>query len=526
MKKNYLLILLVAFTFLQVSAQRYLTPIFNTVNVNTVIYGENYTVLAVPTLGKTLKQPLVARVYTPNGDTETKRPVVIYMHTGNFLPQSVTQSPNGNLDDSCAIEICTRLAKMGYVAVSADYRLGWNPVAQTQEERTNTLINAAYRGVQDGRTCVRYFKKNYTTFGVDTTKFVIWGQGTGGYPALAIASLSSYTEVLTTTNPAGKFFKADGTPMVIWKLPASHPQLPNFVINGDIEGKDLGLVPPGTVGPPKGGDTLCLPNHINQNSDVQLCVNMGGALGDLSWLDKNTPPMISFQVPWDPFAPYQSAVLRVPISPMVSLPVVEVQGAYTTQERMDSLGNNNVFDKILPSFDPFKSLVTARAGKYIRGLFPLYGDNATDSSPWDFWSTDSIQNPYWKNGLVSNPNMSPAKAKRYIDTIMTYYIPRACVALNLPCAGTVTSNQDLVSNLDVPVTIAPNPAESVIRIETADQTIIKEIYLYDINGRMISVNQVNNTQFILNRPSGLPQGLYTVGLKFEKGLMYKKVMFN
>jgi len=526
MKKSILLLLLVSMACMQIFAQRYMSPIFSSVKVTPVIYGENYTVLAVPTLGKTVKQPLVGKVYTPDGDTETNRPLVIYLHTGNFLPQSVTQSPNGNLDDSCAIEICTRLAKMGYVAVSADYRLGWNPVAPTQEERTNTLINAAYRGLQDTRTCVRYFKKNAGTFGVDTTKVVVWGQGTGGYVALATATLSSYTEVLTTTNPAGKFFKADGTPMVIWKLPSTHPQLPNFVINGDIEGKDLGLVPPGTVGPPKGGDTLCLPNHVNQNSDFQMCVNMGGALGDLSWIDAKTPPTISFQVPWDPFAPYMSAVLRVPVSPTVSLPVVEVQGAFTTQQRMDSLGINNVFDKILPAYDPYKALATTRAGgKFIRGLFPLYGDNATDSSPWDFWSLDTMQNKYALNGLASNPTMSPAKAKRYIDTMMTFYIPRACVALNLPCKGTVTSFNELITDSDNLVTIAPNPAMNVTRINANNETI-KDVQLYDINGRMIKVYDVNNTIFDLYRTGDISAGMYFVGVRLEKGTVFKKLMFN
>ena len=55
--------------------------------------------------------------------------------------------------------MATRLAKMGYVAAVASYRLGWNPVATTQTERVYTLINAAYRGVQDSRAAVRYFRK-------------------------------------------------------------------------------------------------------------------------------------------------------------------------------------------------------------------------------------------------------------------------------------------------------------------------------------------------------------------------------
>ena len=109
MKKNYLLILLVAFTFLQVSAQRYLTPIFNTVNVNTVIYGENYTVLAVPTLGKTLKQPLVARVYTPNGDTETKIPVVGDVSRVSSYGASFERLPRPDATELTIFDVCVGL---------------------------------------------------------------------------------------------------------------------------------------------------------------------------------------------------------------------------------------------------------------------------------------------------------------------------------------------------------------------------------------------------------------------------------
>ena len=35
-------------------------------------------------------------------------------------------------------------ARMGYVVASIDYRVGWN-LAATQSDRTNQLINAAYR---------------------------------------------------------------------------------------------------------------------------------------------------------------------------------------------------------------------------------------------------------------------------------------------------------------------------------------------------------------------------------------------
>src|SRR5690606_29502488 len=103
------------------------------------------------------------------GDTETARPLVLYFHTGNFLPFRNPANPSqlgfnnscgGERTDSAAVEICTRLAKMGYVVASVDYRLGWNPLASTDVARRFGIINAAYRGVQDARTAIRYFRKS------------------------------------------------------------------------------------------------------------------------------------------------------------------------------------------------------------------------------------------------------------------------------------------------------------------------------------------------------------------------------
>ena len=42
-----------------------------------------------------------------------------------------------------------------------------------------------------------------------------------------------------------------------------------------------------------------LPTTVDYSSDVAFQVNLGGALGDLNWLDEGDPAMISFQSPHD-----------------------------------------------------------------------------------------------------------------------------------------------------------------------------------------------------------------------------------
>ena len=89
MKKVLLLLSTILLLVCSVSAQRYLTNQFTAVDKSTTIYARNYTVLAVPVVGRTIQIPLVADVYQPTGDTLAKRPLMIYVITGNFLPRVI-----------------------------------------------------------------------------------------------------------------------------------------------------------------------------------------------------------------------------------------------------------------------------------------------------------------------------------------------------------------------------------------------------------------------------------------------------
>ena len=111
-------------------------------------------------------------------------------------------------------------------------RKGWNPISQDQNVRTSTLIQAAYRGVQDARTMVRFMRMteaNGNTFGIDPNKIVLGGQGTGAYISLGAATLDDENELNLT-----KFLDLSGptpTPYVV----------PYFF--GNIYGTDLTYAP-------------------------------------------------------------------------------------------------------------------------------------------------------------------------------------------------------------------------------------------------------------------------------------------
>lgn len=490
MKKIYTF-LFMCFVMLSATAQRYMTPQFSSVDVQTsVTYGVNATVLYYSVLNEAVPEALVMDVYTPSGDTETNRPVILYFHTGNFLPFPQNQGTGGTRTDSTAVEICTRLAKLGYVVASCDYRLGWNPIAPTQEERVNTLINAAYRGVQDCRTAVRYFRKSVAEannpFGIDPSRIAVWGQGTGGYITLAASGIDNYTDILLP-----KFTTSAGIPMVL-----------DFV-NGDIYGTSVGVNP-------LNGDTLCYPNHVGYSSDFTVAVNMGGACGDISWIDATDNPIISFQVPTDPFAPYYTGTVIVP---GLNLPVVDVSGSYEVQYAISQYGNNGVFqlaEGYVPG-QPFTDAANLSNNGFF-GLFPFNrpATQPADSGPWEWW--DAATNPGSANGLLTNPDMSAAKGRAFCDSIMGYSVPRIACAFNLqdsPCYIGVSEEEEMSFGL------FPNPATTSFAVRANGR--IAAIRVSNNLGQVVYNTNINNQEVAFVNTSAWSSGLYFVELISSEG---------
>ncbi len=516
MKKMYTLLFFSLFLISALSSQntRYLDPVFDEVDITPAQrYGVNATVLLLGSVGEAVPQDLFIDMYEPRGDTNKLRPLVIFWHTGNFLPHPQNGNVGGTLRDSSAVEICRRLAKLGYVAASADYRLGWNPFAATKDERVFGLINAAYRGVQDANTAVRYFKKTVAEegnpWGVDTSRIVMFGQGTGGYISLNTAILDDYNKILTATN--GKFIISDGgggfIPMIIEG------------INGNVEGTTVGIVPPGVPLPFPAGDTLCYPNHPGYSSEFQVSVNLGGAMGDSSWIDPGQVPTISFHTPYDQFAPYEEGLVLVPVDP--PLEVVEVQGSYIAALLQNQFGNNDVFFNANLKTDFMQSVtdVANANNDGLEGLCPLFGTAGLfDSAPWEFW--DPATNANSAMGFVTNSDMTRAKAMTYIDTIMGYSLPRMYVALDLLATS---STKEVINDQEVSLLIYPNPTSDNLFLGSDKEMPMLSVNIYNIEGKLISRNADINSNY-WNVPVGsYNEGHYIVQIEFEAGIVTKKI---
>ncbi len=561
MKKRILLLLLMsgAFFLNQIAAQRYLQPVFDRSEIQVtknVQYGVNATILFQSVFGEAIPQQLVMDVYRPASDTETNRPLVLYFHTGNFLPfknpdptspiqNGFNGSCGGQTNDSAAVEICTRLAQMGYVAASVDHRLGWLPISTIPEIRRFTLINAAYRGVQDASTAIRFFRQDVAVggnnYGVDPDKIVLFGQGTGGYISLNMAMLDAYAKIPTATN--GKFV---WNPRAVTGNPCAPDAIIPMVIeqvNGNLVGTTVGVSP---ITDPMNNcaliklDTLCYPNWPGYSSDFNLAVNLGGALGDSSWIDNAMdnpqPALLSFQVPNDENAPYTSGTLTVP-GQDPPLQVVEVQGAYLVQELMEAAGqqdallaaDNNYLDLQVNQKAAFANS-PAGLQDYKAGLYPFLMPPDTvnpmeplSNAPWEWTSFPGLPPiPGVTSGFQCNTDKSTAMA--YIDTIIRFYAPRACFALGLQnCVDQILgSKEPLAKNIEV--LAAPNPATDEVRLSSSEE--ILAIQVIDKIGRLVrNVNSVNNTTYTLRR-DGLQAGLYVVKLSFKEGFVTKMVSFN
>ncbi len=151
---------------------RYRQAIFDSVLIDTnVIYG-TAPALVFPYLSEshTFNQDLLMDVYRPFDDTLNKRPLIICAHSGSFL------SGSKNNDDM--VDFCDSLAHRGYVTASIDYRLGMNVLS------ASSSVRAVYRGLQDGRAAIRFFKEFADEYGIDTNQVYLLGSSAGSFVGL------------------------------------------------------------------------------------------------------------------------------------------------------------------------------------------------------------------------------------------------------------------------------------------------------------------------------------------------------
>jgi len=502
-----------------VAQERYLDKQFQVQVETNVVYGNNISILN-PNDIKPID--LLMDVYQPVGDNNDARPVMMIAHTGSFLPPLFNGGVTGARSDSTVTYIAKELASRGYVVAAYTNRQGWAPQAMDEDVRRSTLLQAAYRGIQDTRSCIRNLRRSVAEDGnpynIDDSKIGVVGIGTGGYLALGSGSLYNFEEVLLP-----KFINTQ----------TALPYIDSTVL-GNIYGDTDAM--------------LCLANHPGYSSDFNFSFNLGGALGDVEWMDGDPrePMYAGVHATNDIFAPYGEGPVIVPTTNEF---VVNVAGTWAAINEANNIGSNDAFSGILN--DPLADLIDAQKGRTFPppgapdGFeIPLGTDNFygfetpfPEGSPWDWWDKATLDavvagtnaaigtmfdaDVIHMSSLATNSTMSPEKGKTYMDTIFQLMLPRACVALELACTG-VLSTEDLVEHQ---VSISPNPSDNDVLIETGSE-IIRHISLLDMSGKLINnLRHINSSTFTIQRGL-LSPGVYFARLEFDDGYQSVKFMLK
>lgn len=264
-------------------SQRYITEVFSDHTFDGAIqYG------ADDPYGLVSNQDLFFDVYQPLGDTLDKRPVIIHQFGGGYL---IGWRSEPNIPT-----FADEYTKRGFVFISIDYRIGFNPLDASSAER------AVYRGILDLKAALRFIVDNADTYGIDTNNIFLTGTSAGSISAMGQTYM----------------VESDRTPSTYGSF---------------LEPTDLGC-------------TNCTGNNNYNNQEVKVhgIISNWGAVIDTSIINlaidpTDNVPLISFHGTND------NAVFYVEGSPF-SIPYFpNLQGSFLIHKRMETQGIKN---KLVP----------------------------------------------------------------------------------------------------------------------------------------------------------------------------------
>lgn len=473
--------------------ERYVDEVFTNVSVDSNnLYSTNLSVIAasaglayIPTGAIPQAPALVFDFYEPTGDTVAERPLIIMLHTGTFLPIIYNGNPTGSRLDFATSQICQSYAKRGYAVANLEYRLGWNPMAPTQADRAASLMKAVYRAIQDTKSAVRYFRKDYENgnqWGIDTSRIILCGQGSGGWIGLGYATVDKLIEIQLP-----KFLDANALPLI------------DTAVVGDWDGYG------GNSSPGVGN----MESNLGYSNDIHMICSMGGGMGDLSWLEAGDVPMCAVHCPTDPVATYTTGDVSIA---SIGLVTTDISGSYDVMKKANLLGNNSILDPVNAGSDSYTMAAASASlnaqgmsianatviqnqtvGAPVDNVFPFITGNPYEASPWDFWDSTTTVNIALAMGLpaaqgtqahvsniAQNPDMSYSKAMYYIDSTLGYFCRRIVRATNLDGQANVIE----LANLESRVKLFPNPASQNITI-VSENGIINSIKIYTTAGNLV-----------------------------------------
>jgi acetyl esterase/lipase len=170
------------------SSRTYTTPIFTAANSTAgVVYSPNTN--------------QVLDAFTPQGDTATNRPAIIFIHGGSFTGGTRTSF------DATAQEF----TNYGYVTFSIDYRLCQNTPPLVWTNTPSPLVyGCLLQARQDTESAISWVRNNATQYGVDPNKIILLGSSAGAIDALYVGlEPLSVRAPLAVVSDAGAILQPD-----------------------------------------------------------------------------------------------------------------------------------------------------------------------------------------------------------------------------------------------------------------------------------------------------------------------------
>jgi acetyl esterase/lipase len=149
---------------------RYRDEVFSAVNATTdLTYGRAPDLQGNPV-------DLKLDLYQPAGDTVAKRPAYVWVHGGGFSMG----------DKSSGAGMGSFFARLGYVAVSINYRLLAPPGCGGHLDPSAECRAAAVEAQHDAQAAVRWLRRNAATYRIDTDRIAMGGGSAGAITSLLV----------------------------------------------------------------------------------------------------------------------------------------------------------------------------------------------------------------------------------------------------------------------------------------------------------------------------------------------------
>ncbi len=495
-KKESLIVLLILLSQFVISQNyRYTKTIFGSSTVTSNIQYATAPSINNPYSDEsaTTATTLSMDVYQPTGDILTNRPVIIFAHGGGFA------DGNKNVDDMTAF--CDTFARKGYVTVSINYRQG----VEVADNGDLHYTRAAYRGLQDGRSAIRFLRANASTYGIDPNK-IYWGGNSAG-------SFIGLNSIFIDDNEKPADANAVSYSITVYGITTNYsgPDLGNLDIGENLSESGM----PNAVMACWGGvaDTLA----INTNNNIPVFLIHGTA--DQIVPFNSGPPFNLTGI--SPVYGSNSIETRLNTIGLAAQMTYFVPGqdhefyGVTNGDWTDGSGGNEYWDTVVTKATKFYWLQHKPTAdySYISNNLDLNFTDASLGAETYLWN--------FGDGATSteqNPQHTFATTGVYDVTL---YIENEILSWDTISYNISVDTDILVSEINSSqLKIYPNPSSSQITIDNKG-LIIEKIQLLDITGRL--VKQFNNPTSQI-QISDLEKGTYILKIQSANRTITKQII--